>query len=61
MGEEKPSVPWVLEDYETSQVGINSIQNDVELFERKKIENNFLLRRQSLFSQICKWHIMPTP
>ena len=34
MGEEKPSVPWVLEDYETSQVGINSIQNDMELFEK---------------------------
>ena len=34
MGEEKPSVPWVLEDYETSQVGFKSIQNDVELFEK---------------------------
>ena len=27
MGEEKPSVPWVLEDYETSQVGKISIEH----------------------------------
>ena len=40
MGEEKPSVPWVLEDYETSQVGmIPSEQKLKSVLKKVRIKN----------------------
>ena len=36
MGEEKPSVPWVLEDYETSQVGKILVEQKRHTFQNKK-------------------------
>ena len=40
MGEEKPSVPWVLEDYETSQVGKIPIKQKRDNFQNKTKRND---------------------
>ena len=36
MGEEKPSVPWVLEDYETSQVGMIPSEQKLKFLKQRK-------------------------